>query len=235
MDMELNPTSGWINKAKSTRFTGSEKAFSDQLKQTVEKLEQVMEKALDEDTRSEQQKTEDSNLLKACKEVYNTPSFQRAVDWCSQLGKGKLSAFILYDKTKVDWEVTLSHHGNYRMLYVLITNHDPKADVLEDCTAPDAISKMERALEKHGCWTVSPHSWYLQRYRYNTDVCDYLLPPSDLSSGYEKKDRWMSGIDGSEYVPKEHLSQTTPYLQLRHVRHQGEQEGFHQRCRRQHQ
>ena len=71
------PTSGWVKKAKSTRLTGSEKAFSDQLKQTVEKLEKVMEEALDEDTRSEQQKTEDANLLKACKEVYNTPSFRR--------------------------------------------------------------------------------------------------------------------------------------------------------------
>ena len=33
------PTAGWVMKAKSTRFTGSEKAFSDQLGQTVGKLE----------------------------------------------------------------------------------------------------------------------------------------------------------------------------------------------------
>ena len=74
------PTAGWIKMAKSTRFAGSEKAFSDQLEKQVEKLEKVMEEALNEDTRSEQQKTEDSNLLKACKEVYSTPSFRRAVD-----------------------------------------------------------------------------------------------------------------------------------------------------------
>ena len=126
-----------------------------------------------------------------------------AVNW----EKGKLSAFILYGRTKVGWKVTLSHRGNYRMLYVLITNHDPKADVLEDTTAPYAISKMAKALEKHGCWTVSAHCWYLQRDSGSTDVCDYYLPPSDLSSGYEKSDKWMSGIDGSVYVPKEHLSQ----------------------------
>ena len=128
--------------AKSTRFAGFEKAFSDQLEKQIVKLEKVMEDALNEDTRSEQQKTEDSNLLKACKEVYNTPSFRRAVDWCSQVGKGKLSAFILYGKTKVDWRVTLSHRGNYRMMYAFVMDQDPKADVMEDIAASDAISKM---------------------------------------------------------------------------------------------
>ena len=134
------PIASWVNKAKSSRFGGSEKAFSTELKKTIDKLEQVRDDAM-EDKRTPQEKTEDENLLRACKEVYNSESFQSAVDWCSQMGKGnkKLTAFILYGKTKVEWEITLKRRRNYRMLYVFIKGQHPDTDLCEDSDEPDAI------------------------------------------------------------------------------------------------
>ena len=140
------PTSTWVDKAKKSRGTGSDKLFSKQLADKVERLH----KTVVGKRRTEQQKEHDRELLQVCTDLSNKESFRRAADWVSQVGSkdGPIQAFMLYGRTTIKWPVVLKGKANYRALRNLLRQEDSAlvADIPLDRDAPGAINKLASAL-----------------------------------------------------------------------------------------